>query len=86
MEEWKYSSMRSEIPYPMEISSQFHDLRLLYSSGKNPFSHTIEGRVIPQTRFEQFLEQKKYTVDNPTTNLRQLLMQLQLVIYIFYFY
>jgi hypothetical protein len=25
-----------------------------------------------QTRFEQFLEEKKCTVDNPTTNLRQL--------------
>jgi len=51
--------MRSEILYRTEISSQFHDLRLLYSPGKTPFSHAIGGWVIPQNRFEQFLEERE---------------------------
>jgi len=58
MEEWKYSSMRSEIRYQMEISSQFHELQPLYSTRKTPFFHTVGGWVIPQTRFEQSIEEK----------------------------
>lgn len=58
MEEWKYSSMRSEIRYQMEISSQFHDLQPLYSTGKTPFSHRGGDWVIPQTRFQQSIEEK----------------------------